>query len=266
MNAAATAPRKTYDLSFIMNRAWNLYRENSNSELKAVFSLCLEMAWAEAEGLYAEKNAETIIQEWNGLTSREQVKLMTACIRKAAKSDIGYSVKDNYLQYDEVVAWTLRGHDFDAFVSETWLRVANALQPEKLKEINKKRAAQFKRPISLISVIFNAARASIAKVHYNDAKHGKADVRTIADDKGVEHSYVETMACSKRDNTEVSAIIRTDMEAFLKTRDSVDAEIVFGLYQGFTMREIAVRVGMSHVAVKKRIDKMRLALKDMMAA
>lgn len=261
-----TTHSKTYNLSSIMHRAWKIYYENSTPDLKAVFSVCLKMSWAEAEGTHAEKNAQNVISQWNALPSTDQVKLLTACIRKAAKNDIGYSAKDNHLQYDEVVAWTLRGHDFDAFVSETWLRVANTMHLSKLAEANRNRALSHKRPISMISVIYNAARASIAKVHYDDTKHGKADIRTVEDDKGAEHSYVETMASSKRDNTELSAVIRADMASFLRTRDQVDAEIVAGLWLGLTMREIAVRVGMSHVAVKKRIDKMRFALKDMMAA
>ncbi len=261
-----TTPRRPFDLSSIMSRAWHIYRDNSDPQMKAIFSVCLEMAWAEAKGQYSKEYAEKTIQEWHALTHNEQVKLMTACIRKAAKNDIGYTSKDRYRQYDEVVAWTLRGQDFDAFVSETWLRVTNALSVSKLAEVNQKRAAQFKKPISLISLIYNAARASIAKVHYDDIKHSKADVRTVTDEKSIEHCYVETMVSSKRDNTETAAIIRADMAAFLTARDSVDADIIAGLWLGMTMREIGVRVQMSHVAVKKRIDKMRLALRDMLAA
>jgi len=265
MNITTTL-RKSYDLSSIMHRAWEIHREYSTAELKAVFSICLEMSWAEAEADHAESNARKVISQWNILSPEDQVKLMTACVRKAAKNDIGYSVKDHYLQYDEIVAWSLRGHDFDAFISETWLRVANSMNLAKLTEVNRKRANQFKRPIRMISIIYNAARATIAKILYDDIKHGKADVRTIEDDKGAEHTYVESMASSKRDNTETAAVIRADMSSFQNTRDQIDAEIVAGLWLGFTMREIAVRVCMSHVAVKKRIDKMRFALQDMMAA
>ena len=263
---STTTPRKSYDLSSIMHRAWEIHRENSTAELKAVFSICLEMSWAEAEANHAESNAASVISQWENLSPEDQVKLMTACVRKAAKNDIKYSVKDHYLQYDEIVAWALRGHDFDAFLSETWLRVANAMNLAKLTEVNRNRAKQFKRPIRMISVVYNAARASIAKILYDDIKHGKADIRTIEDDKGAEHSYVETMASSKRDNTETAAVIRADMATFLSIRDQIDAEIIAGLWLGFTMREIAVRVCMSHVAVKKRIDKMRFALQDMLAA
>lgn len=266
MNIPATSPRRSYNLSSIMRRAWTIYRENTTSNLKAVFSLCLEMAWAEAEGQNAFENSQKTIQAWKGLSPTEQVKLMTACIRKAAKNEIGYSTHDNYLQYDEVVAWSLRGHDFDGFISETWLRISTALSPEKLKAANEKRAQQFKRPITLISIIYNAARAAIAKVHYDDLKHGKADVRTVEDDKGIEHSYVETMASSPRYSTETAAIIRVDMSTFLNTRDPIDAEIVSGLWLGLTLREIAAHVNISHVAVKKRVDKMRSALHEALAA
>lgn len=265
MNTTTTS-RKSYDLSTIMHRAWEIHRENSTAELKAVFPICLEMSWAEAEANHAESNAANVISQWENLSPEDQVKLMTACVRKAAKNDIGYSVKDHYLQYDEVVAGSLRGHDFDSFISETWLRVANAMNLAKLTEVNRNRASQSKRPIRMISVVYNAARASIAKILYDHIKHGKADIRTIEDDKGAEHSYVETMASSKRDNTETAAVIRADMATFLNIRDQIDAEIVAGLWLGFTMREIAVRVCMSHVAVKKRIDKMRFALQDMIAA
>lgn len=257
-----TTTSRCYDLSAIMSRAWAIYRENSTDDLKAVFSICLQMAWAEAEGAFAADNAESVVAAWAAMSAADQVKIMTACVRKAAKNDIGYSSYDQYLQFDEPVAWSIYGHDFDIFVNETWLRVATNLQPEKLAAANERRAAAGKRPLTLVSLVYNCARAAISAIYYADVKHGRATVRTVIDDKGVERSYVETMASSRRDNTEAAAIIRADLAAFLSGRDHIDSQIVAGLWLGLSMREIAADVKLSAMAVSKRVNKMRDALRE----
>lgn len=251
---------KSYNLSGIMSRAWAIYRENTTDDLKAVFSICLQMAWAEAEAVYAEDNAAAVIAEWNDLGEAAQIRFMTACVRRAAKNEIGYSIEDKYLQFSEIPAWGLYGHAFDEFVNEAWLRIAASLDLNKLTARNEARAAQGKRPITLVSLVYNAARASIATIYNNDHKHGCASIRTIVGKDGEEYSYVDTMATSRRDCTETSAIIRADIDRFTAGRDAVDRAIIAGLMRGDTLREIAAVVNLSHVAVYKRVEKLRVAL------
>ena len=172
--------KKTYDVRAIMARAWDI-RKTAAAEIgckvgEVVMGECLRLAWAEAEGVNAEDNALEIVKEWADMADADKVRMMAACVRKAAKNEIGYSTEDHYLQFSEVPAFgCYRPHDFDEFVNETCIRVLSRLADvDKLTATNERRAAQGKRPLRLVSVVYNAARASIAAVYYADSKHGAA--------------------------------------------------------------------------------------------
>lgn len=278
-----TKPAKVYDLKSIMSRAWAI-RKAAAVKIgckvsEVVFSLCLKQAWAEAEGVNAEANANKVINEWAELGESGQSKMMSACIRKAAKNEIGYSTEDHYLQFSEVPAFScFREHDFDEFISETCIRVLKnwydvdeygipaRLNIGKLARHNEKRAEQGKRPMSLVSIVYNAARASIAAVYYQDAKHGAAYDFEISDGEGNTASYLETMVGSGRDDTERSAVIRATLDSYMAGLDKIGKQIIAMVVQGKTEREIGKSVGISNVAVHKRIVKMRAALEDLRAA
>ena len=268
----STNSRKVYDLAAIMRRAWSI-RKSAAADMgcavsDVVFSLCLKQAWAEAEGVNAEANAAAVVDEWAAMGEAGQVKMMSACIRKAAKNEIRYSTEDHYLQFSEVPAFScFRAHDFDEFLSETVIRVLGKLADvDKLTATNEKRAAQGKRPIRLVSVVYNAARASIAAVYYADSKHGAAYDFDVVNDNGEAESYVETRCGDSSVNTETSAILRAALDDFTASRDEIDRKIIELVAEQYTEREIAEaleKVGqkISNVAVHKRIAKMREALR-----
>lgn len=262
---------KNYDLSAIMRRAWAI-RRAAAEEIGCAVSVvvwrdCLRMAWAEAEGVNAAANADKLAAEWAALDTAAQMRFMTACVRKAAKNDIGYSTEDHYLQFTEIPAFALHGHDFDEFVNETWLRIAGKLgDPAKLARVNEKRAASGKRPLSLQKLVYDSAHASIAAIYYADIKHGRAAVREIVDADGDVYSYVETMCSNRRDNTEDSAITRVITEQVISRFDLTGRRIWSYNRLGLTEREIAQHVGISNVAVHKRIVKMKKAIADALAA
>lgn len=253
----------TYDLKAIMSRAWEIRREaaveNGCAVSFVIFSYCLQQAWketkAEIDKDNAAVNAAAVIGEWAALGESGQVKMITACVRKAAKNEIAYSTEDHYLQFSEVPAWYMHGHDFDEFVSESWLKVYPALDVDKLTARNKERASKYKQPITLVSIVYNAARASIAAIYYQDIKHDRARCVTVIGDDGEEYSYYDTL--SAPNNTERSAIIRAEMERFASSRDDIDKKIMGKLVAGLTERQIGAIVGMSGPAVHKRIKKMR---------
>ena len=120
--------KKTYNMSETMTRAWAI-RKAAAADMgckvsEVLMGECLKIAWAEAEGANAETNAAAIAGEWANMADADKVRMMTACIRKAAKNEIGYSTEDHYLQFSEVPAFgCFRAHDFDEFVSETCIRV-----------------------------------------------------------------------------------------------------------------------------------------------
>lgn len=263
-----TTTKKRLDMGAVMRRAWAIRREAAERYnvklMDIVWGECIRMAFAEAQGDNAESNAQAVINEWQELGEAGQVKIMQACVRKAAKNEIGYSIEDKYLQFNEVPAWGLWGHGFDEYVNETWLRVAGNLDIDKLTAKNEKRATQAKKPITLVNIVYNAAKAAIQAIYYSDVKHGKASIRTTIGKDGEEYSYIETMAESRRDNTETSACIKATLQQFIQGRDEKDQTILEAVKDGYTEREIAKFVGMSNVAVHKRIAKMREALRGSM--
>ena len=268
----STDSRKVYDLAAIMRRAWSI-RKSAAAEIgcavsEVVFSLCLKQAWAEAEGVNAEANAVAVVDEWAVMGEAGQVKMMSACIRKAAKNEIRYSTEDHYLQFSEVPAFScFRAHDFDEFLSETVIRVLDKLADvDGLTAKNEKRATQGKRPIRLVSIVYNAARASIAAVYYADSKHGAAYDFDVVNDNGEAESYVETRYGDSSVNTETSAILRAALDDFTASRDEIDRKISEMVAEQYTEREIAEALEkagrkISNVAVHKRIAKMREALR-----
>lgn len=245
--------KKTYNMSETMTRAWAI-RKAAAADMgckvsEVLMGECLKIAWAEAEGANAETNAAAIAGEWANMADADKVRMMTACIRKAAKNEIGYSTEDHYLQFSEVPAFgCFRIHDFDEFVSETCIRVLDKLADlDKLAATNERRAAQGKRPMRLVSVVYNAARASIAAVYYAA-------------------SFLETCCGDATVNTETSAIIRADLDAFRDGLDEIGRQILEMVAAHKTEREIGKAVGISNVAVHKRIVKMRAALESLRIA
>ena len=264
--------KKTYNVRDIMNRAWDI-RKAAAAEIgckvgEVVMGECLRLAWAEAEGVNAEDNALEIVREWADMADADKVRMMAACVRKAAKNEIGYSTEDHYLQFSEVPAFgCYRPHDFDEFVNETCIRVLSRLADvDKLTATNERRAAQGKRPLRLVSVVYNAARASIAAVYYADSKHGAAYDWQIEDGEGNAASYLETCCGDATENTETAAIIRADVERMRDGLDEIGKQILEMVAAGKTEREIGKAVGISNVAVHKRIVKMRAALENLRIA
>lgn len=264
--------KKTYNVRDIMNRAWDI-RKAAAAEIgckvgEVVMGECLRLAWAEAEGVNAEGNALEIVKEWADMADADKVRMMAACVRKAAKNEIGYSTEDHYLQFSEVPAFgCYRPHDFAEFVNETCIRVLSRLADvDKLTATNERRAAQGKRPLRLVSVVYNAARASIAAVYYADSKHGAAYDWEINDGEGNAASFLETCCGDATVNTETSAIIRADLDTFRDGLDEIGRQILEMVAAHKTEREIGKAVGISNVAVHKRIVKMRAALESLRVA
>ena len=118
----------------------------------------------------------------------------------------------------------------------------------------------------LVSVVYNAARASIAAVYYADSKHGAAYDWEINDGEGNAASFLETCCGDATVNTETSAIIRADLDAFRDGLDEIGRQILEMVAAHKTEREIGKAVSISNVAVHKRIVKMRAALESLRVA
>lgn len=266
-----------FDLGAIMRRAWAIRSEiaarSGVCRMSVAFGACLRTAWAIAKGnapadmlgAVAHTSAETTRVEFAALTGEAFRAWAIAATVRAARDEIGYSVEDKYLQFDEIPAFSIHNHDMDVFVSEAYIHVREAL--DRLDDVNLKRLEAGKAPRTLKSIVYLACRASIAKIWYSDIKHGRASVRTVQTDDG-EYSYIDTMVASARDNTENAAIIRSAIATVAESLDDTSRIILAGIAHGRTERAIAEDVGLSSVAVHKRIVKIRIALKrelDMVA-
>lgn len=207
-----------------------------------------------------------IMQQWFNMGEDAQIRMITANVRKAAKNEIAYSIEDHYNQYNETVAWFMGYHGLDGLVNEAWLKLAERLDPDYLRNLNAKRRAAGKCNISLVSLVYRCAKDAIRSIYEQDIKHGRAQAYTIVDNHGDEYDYIDIMAVSTRDNTETSAIIRAAFHSILNGMDNTDRIIIECKCEGMSEREIGAITGISCVAVHKRIVKIRAALTVAMTA
>lgn len=251
--------KNTYNLRDIMGKAWDIYRANLDNAdgLRPVFSICLQMAWE-----HVKNNPVNVLSQWDEMSDENKVRFLTACVKTAAKNEIVYSTEDHYNQYNETVLWFLRSHGIDSLVNEAYCKLAERLSPDYLGKLNARRAEKGLMNASLTTLVYRAAKDAIRAVYRDDIKHGCASVRTVKDKDGAEHSYIDTVVSSRKDNTETSAIIRSALAEFVAGRDDIDRMIVEGKRDGYTEREIASIVGISGPAIHKRIDKIREALRN----
>lgn len=261
-----TTARKAYDLAAIMRRSWAIRKAAADeigcSVSEVLMGECLKIAWAEAEGVNAEINAAAVAAEWAALNAEKQVEWLQRCVVRASKDVIGYSTEDHYHQFYERSAWSLHGHDFDEYIDQAWLALADAF--DRLAVTNERRAAKGLRPRSLRSLVYNAAKAAVMKIWEDDKKHGRAiQDPEIINDNGEIESYIETRVDGATD-TEAAAIVKVDLERFTAGRDEIDWKIIELVQKSYTERQIAEALDnkISNVAVHKRIVKMRKALQE----
>lgn len=254
----------------VMTRAWEIRREAAerlNCRVSSVLmSECLRMAWAEAEGMNAADNAAAVLNEWHSLSAKEQYTMMARCVKKAAKNYIGYSVADNYDMTIESPAFDLYGVSLDEYINEAFTKLLPKLSAEYITQQNERRASKWLKPLTLVALVYRAADAGVHSLVYHEKKNGRARVKTVTDSKGNTYDYIDTMATSRKDNTEAAAISAVMLQMFRDSRDDLDNLILDGLTAGATHRRISEAAGISHQAVTKRIGKIREALAAMLSA
>lgn len=139
------------------------------------------------------------------MSDNEKVTMIKKCVYKATQDE----------HFSPSTPRLFRQHDFDEFISETWLRVAAVLSDvDKLTARNEKRAAQGKKSLTLVSIVYNGARASIAAIAYADSKHAAASDFEVMNDNGECFSYGKGGDCE-------SAEKERGEHAGKKSRDTV---------------------------------------------
>ena len=234
----------------IMRNAWIMFKNG----VADTFGHCLSISWKNA------KNEPTrVLEQWNSLTETQKYNTLAANVKRAAKDEIRYSVEDHYNEFNESVAWVMRGYDLNGFINDAFLKLADMLDIAYLETLNKKRRESGKTNISLITLVYRAALYSIMTVYRQEIKHVKARVQTITDADGEEYQYIDTIVSSRADSTEAAALSKIALDDFINSRDDIDRIIIESICNGYTSKEIAQIIGISEPAVCKRLKKIRTA-------
>ena len=248
-------PKMHYDRAEIMRRAWALHRQTGKP-----FGVCLKRSWA-----HAKNTPENVLAQFAAMNAdggKEIQKMLSCMVKTAAKNEIAYTTGGNYDQANEKIVWLLSFHDLGSFVNQAWCILTDRLSaPGYLGKLNAKRAQAGKDNISLAALAYRAAKSAIQQTLRDDVKHGRASVRTVTDAAGQEHDYIDTIASSRTTATEIAAITSVMLEKFVASRDDIDRMIIEGIRDGYTEREIGQTIGISGVAVHKRIVKIREGLR-----
>ena len=95
---------------------------------------------------------DSIITAWESMTGKEQHDMIAACVYQVAQREHG------------VQALYQHGHSIDEYISEAWLKLAETMTAGEVEQINAQRQQDGKKPITLISMVYRAVRASMSAV------------------------------------------------------------------------------------------------------
>ena len=97
---------------------------------------------------------------------------------------------------------------------------------------------------------------------------GRGRVDTITDKNGEQVDALETVATSRKDETEPAVVSPCGAGRVVNGRDEKDRMIIEGIRDGYLSKEIARMIGISEAAVCKRLKKIKadLLASDILAA
>lgn len=185
---------------------------------------------AEMNLMDREKTAS--MEAWQGMGGEAQAELANRAARRAARIARSYGV--------EIAADELWG--------ETWVGIVKRLDSDYLDRHNSKR----EQPLTLWQIAYRAAHTAAEVWRYDRNKHGSMaplEAWTAIDDGDIEARIID----------------RLTVENFMASRDSRDQAIAWLTVAGHTERQTGQAVGMSGVAVHKRIMRLREGLAEAIA-
>lgn len=262
---SAHLPALTVDRASVMRRAWEIRREAAERFGCSVTAIhwgeCLRSAWAEVKAASghtpAALAAAKVIAQWQSMSDVQQYAYCRGWAKKAAKLVIGRSVEDKYNRAVEMPAFYLYGYELDDYANETYCRLCEFLTMSKLTTMNEDKEKRGTGHFTLFYLAHRAGVYALQSIYRHEQKHGRAAVRTVTDDDGEEYSFVDTMVSAVNGNTEKEAIFEVMFSGWVSTLDDTNKEIVRLRLMNRTEREIGSALGMSGVAVHKRLDKMK---------
>lgn len=258
--------------STVMTTAWAI-RKNAAQEMgckvsDVLMSECLRMAWAMVKaGQSIKAEAETMgtesVYRW----------LKNAC-HKYAKTAIGKTSGSNdwehgeyaYNQRLESPAFDWYGsaeYLLDDMAQEAFLALQRRLEnPAKLAELASKGK-------TLKLIVWDSAQYGVTKIVSQESKHARCIGFEAVNNSGDTFSLLDVLADEKAINP---ADILSDaglvslLRDFAATLDEKNAYILQGKIRGLNEREMGKHLKISGPAVHKRVEKIRAALREFMAA
>lgn len=227
----------------IMSRAHrmtrNIIRDYPLSDYRVTFAAALRICWREAGKTAAEivagMTGEEINQMLIGVTWHEYRIRDARCNRHTGKT------------LQNVFRWVNDRHpadDLEGVAHEAYIRLAGYL-------IDPDRENQ-----SLGHLASRAVQIAAQYIDRQERRNPRA-IESYATDDGEELDRIRmaprTMETAP--NPEARTIIRDMINR--AAADDIDRDIIAGLAYGYTRREIAERIGISHTAVNKRVNKIR---------
>ena len=236
----------------IMSRAHALTRaalaEFADADYRATFRAALRIAWEESRAVNPRA-------EWERMSGEEQYSALIRSVwygvnRDRAECDRMGNPRPNYFE------WIASDDDARACAHGAYIRMEDALSRAEQSVIDGKRDTL----PALRAVMMSACRNSARQTWRNEIKHNNAlRIEAIRDNDGneIRREYIKDAPTTEHiaPNPENAIIMRDSIER--ACADDIDALIVHALSDGYSMREIGERIGMTHPAISKRIKRIR---------
>ena len=254
---------KYVNISEIMTRAHEITRaaiagSAEKISYSATFAAALRICWDDAiVAAMPARAADEVRAEWDALTPADQYALVQRRTRRAARDVIGYSVEDEYNRRWEDPAFSYGAADLDDYYQEAFARVLEALPL--LPAMQDRRASRGQALFTLESFVKACGKVAIMRIFRAERRNGADALRDCVNEDDERASIVETL-CAAADDTAREVVFSYAVDAFRAGRDERDNAIIDGIVDGLTVREIADRLGVSHVAVVKRVKKIRAGM------
>lgn len=167
---------------------------------------------------------------WENIPATDQMEIVTKAAKRAAFLAGAYGVT---IAPDELIG-------------ATWIGIVERLEAGRLDKDNERRTAEGKAPLTIMQIAHRAAHSAAEIIRYDHRKHDAFPLESWKDADGVD--------------MESSIIDRLTVTDFIAQRDSRDQAIAAYITTGYTERQTGESIGISGVAVHKRLAKMRTAL------
>lgn len=175
------------------------------------------------------------METWEAIGAPEQVEIITRAAKRAVYIAAAYGV---VLTVDEIMG-------------ATWEGTVKRLDADRLDKANAKRMAEGKQPLTIMQVVHRAAHGAAELDRYDRIKH---DALPLEAWEAIDNGDMEDGI--------ISRLVIDDCMAGLDNRGKSIMELTA---RGYTERETGKAIGISGVAVHKRLARMRKELREAIA-